>query len=129
MFDISNKQRYWVSQYQGSKDSREKEKKKKVEEIKKDKKFLYRISERLEGKYSNKKENYYNEEVNKRKAPRNKDSKEEKREEEKNSKNEKWIKKRGKRSKWVFKRIWKVGEQWRGSNAKGVPIIKSTKSV
>ena len=49
-----------------------------MEKIKKGKKFLYRTSERLEGKYSNKKENYYNEEVNERKAPRNKDSKEEK---------------------------------------------------
>ena len=49
-----------------------------MEERKKGKKFLYMISERLKGKYSNKKENYYNEEVNKRKAPRSKDSKEEK---------------------------------------------------
>ena len=55
-----------------------KKREKKVEEIKKGRKFLYRTSERLEEKYSNKKKNYYNEEVNKWKAPRSKESKEEK---------------------------------------------------
>ena len=57
----------------------------------------------------------------KRKTPKNENSK------KVESKRMKKEEKEGKNSKnWEFNRRWKVGEQWRGSDVKGVPIIKST---
>ena len=87
-----------------------------MEEINKGRKFLYRTSERLEGKYSKKKENYYNEEVNKRKAPRSKDLKKEKKEEEKSSKKMLRRKKKEWKGKALKKRIQK--------NLRGQRIMK-----
>ena len=96
-----------------------------MEKIKKGKKIPLQNQWKVGRKILQKKgKNYYNKEVNKIKASTDKDSKEKKRRDE-----EKSSKKKGKHLKWKFKRRWKVGEQWRGSDAKDVPIIKSTNSM